>query len=91
VDNADVAFWFYFGQLRGRSDTNKSTDESARSAITALNMQLGEKINKYALRELDVLRKPSTKLSLLRNEMQSGLAMAVSTTILPQRIVSNTL
>ena len=58
----EAAFYFYLGQLRGRSDANKSTDKSARSAISALNMQFGEQINKFAFRELDVLQKTVEKV-----------------------------
>jgi hypothetical protein len=50
----DALFWFYLGQLRARSDANKSTDESAREAVAVLNSQYGPTINHYAFRNVKV-------------------------------------
>ncbi len=41
------AFWFYAGQLRARYDANRCLDESAKSAVAALNQEYGEPINRY--------------------------------------------
>ena len=49
------AFWFYFGQLRGRYDATRCADATARQAINALNQTYGPVINQYAFRDLDRL------------------------------------
>jgi hypothetical protein len=50
----DALFWYYLGQLRARSDANKSNDVSARQAVAVLNSQYGPLINKYAFRNTKV-------------------------------------
>ncbi|WP_419536375.1 hypothetical protein [Endozoicomonas sp.] len=52
----DAAFWFYVGQLRGRSDANKSLDISARQAIAMLNQRFGVAINQYVMQDLPKLK-----------------------------------
>lgn len=51
-----AAFWFYVGQLRGRSDANKSLDVSARQAIGVLNQRFGGPINQYAMQDIAKLK-----------------------------------
>jgi hypothetical protein len=52
----DAAFWFYVGQLRGRSDANKALDMSARAGINALNQKFGGPINQYAMKDISKLK-----------------------------------
>ena len=55
-DKKDMAaFWFYFGQLRGRYDANRCADISARSGMGVLNQNFGPQINKYAFANLSFL------------------------------------
>ena len=55
LDQKDEAlFWFYLGQLRARSDANKTNDVSARQAVGVLNSQYGPLINQYAFRNTKV-------------------------------------
>lgn len=44
--------WFYFGQLRARSDGNKSLDPSAAQGVDVMNQEFGDPINQYALGDL---------------------------------------
>jgi len=53
----EAMFWFYAGQLRARSDANKSLDPSAKQAMTVLNDQYGPKINKFAFTDIENLKK----------------------------------
>lgn len=53
----EAAFWFYVGQLRGRSDANKALDRSARQAIGVLNQRFGGPINQYAMKDIPKLKK----------------------------------
>lgn len=55
----DALFWFYLGQLRARSDANKSNDVSARQAVSVLTSQYGPLINQYAFRNTKVNYKKS--------------------------------
>lgn len=52
----EAAFWFYVGQLRGRSDANKALDMSARAGIGALNQKFGRAINQYAMKDISKLK-----------------------------------
>jgi ankyrin repeat protein len=54
-DKSEAAFWLYAGQLRARSDANKSKDPSARQAIVVLNMQFAEKINQHMFTDIPKL------------------------------------
>lgn len=44
----EAMFWFYAGQLRARSDANKSLDKSAGQGVRVLNQTYGMQINQYA-------------------------------------------
>lgn len=48
--------WFYFAQLRAKSDAAKSLDLGAREGVTLLNHRFGLKINQYAFRNLRKLK-----------------------------------
>jgi hypothetical protein len=52
----EAAFWFYAGQLRARSDANKSLDPSAKQAVAVLNQKYGERINRHAFGVIENLR-----------------------------------
>lgn len=52
----EAVFWFYVGQLRGRSDANKALDISAKSAIGMLNQKFGGPINQYAMKDISKLK-----------------------------------
>ncbi len=52
----EAMFWFYTGQLRARSDANKSLDISARQAVAALNDKFGPPINLYAFTDIPKLK-----------------------------------
>ncbi|MGF1512554.1 MAG: hypothetical protein ACFB5Z_02490 [Elainellaceae cyanobacterium] len=52
----EAMFWFYTGQLRARSDANKSLDVSARAAVDVLNREFGTPINQYAFGDIERLR-----------------------------------
>jgi hypothetical protein len=56
-------FWFYAGQLRARSDANKSLDPSAKQAMAVLNDQYGPKINKFAFSDIENLKKTINDVS----------------------------
>ncbi|MCA0372917.1 MAG: hypothetical protein LCH83_08700 [Proteobacteria bacterium] len=58
----DAMFWFYSGQLRARYDANRCADETARSAVSVLNENYGQQINKYAFEDLDKFEKIMTKV-----------------------------
>lgn len=47
--------WFYLGQLRARSDANKSLDTSAQQGVDVMNQNFGVPINQYAMTDLTTL------------------------------------
>jgi hypothetical protein len=53
----EAAYWFYLGQLRARSDANKSLDPSAASGVDVLNETYGYPINQHSLQDLPKLTK----------------------------------
>lgn len=55
-EREQAAFWFYLGQLRGRSDANKSLDESAKQGMAVLNQRFGGPINQYAMKDIAKLK-----------------------------------
>lgn len=50
-------FWFYLGQLRGRSDANKCKDASGERTVAVFNERHGSRINRHAFKDLNKLRK----------------------------------
>jgi hypothetical protein len=58
----EAAYWFYLGQLRARSDANKSLDGSARQAVSVLNQRYGTPINQYSFKDTARLRLTVTKV-----------------------------
>lgn len=60
---AEAPQWFYLGQLRARSDANKSLDPSAPQGVDVLNEHFGGPINQYAMGDLATLEKPSIECS----------------------------
>jgi hypothetical protein len=50
-DEDGAAFWFYAGQLRGRTDANLCLDRSASSGIAALNEAFGPAINRRTFQD----------------------------------------
>jgi hypothetical protein len=50
-------YWFYLGQLRGRSDANKRKDASGQRMIAFFNDRHGSPINRHAFKDLHRLRK----------------------------------
>jgi hypothetical protein len=66
----DALFWYYLGQLRARSDANKTKDVSARQAVAVLNSQYGPLINQYAFRNTKVnYRKSLADIKLLATKV----------------------
>lgn len=47
--------WFYLGQLRARSDANKTLDPSAAQGVDVMNQHFGGAINQYAMSDLATL------------------------------------
>ncbi|MEM7613252.1 MAG: hypothetical protein AAF270_16325 [Pseudomonadota bacterium] len=58
----EAMFWFYLGQLRARSDANKSLDPSARQAVSVLNQQFGTNINQFAFQDIELLKQTVFKV-----------------------------
>lgn len=58
----DAMFYFYLGQLRARSDANKTLDPSAEQAVDVLNQEFGESINQYAFRDIPKLKATVSKV-----------------------------
>ena len=55
-DNKNEAmFWFYLSQVRARVDANICKDNTAKEAVSILNMTYGPAINKIAFLKLDTL------------------------------------
>lgn len=52
----DAMFWFYLSQVRARVDANICKDNSAKQAVSILNMTFGPAINKIAFLNLDTLK-----------------------------------
>jgi len=52
----EAMFFFYLGQLRARSDANKSLDPSAAAGVDQLNEAVGPPINTYAFQDIPRLR-----------------------------------
>lgn len=50
-------FWFYLGQLRGRSDADKRKDGNGQRMIAGFNERYGGPINRHAFKDLNKLRK----------------------------------
>lgn len=61
--------YFYLGQLRARSDVNKSLDPSARAAIDVLNERYGPPINKYAFSNVEKLKEAVSAVLRLDREL----------------------
>jgi hypothetical protein len=53
----ESVYWFYLGQLRGRSDANKRKDASGQRMIAFFNDRHGSPINRHAFKDLHRLRK----------------------------------
>ena len=49
-------FWFYLSQVRARVDANICKDNTAKQAVSILNMTFGPAINKIAFLNLDTLK-----------------------------------
>lgn len=58
----EAMFWFYAGQLRARSDSNKSLDKSAGQGVGVLNQRFGMQINQYAFTNIPNLEKTIEKV-----------------------------
>ena len=58
----EAMFWFYAGQLRARSDANKSLDKSAGQGVDVLNQKFGTPINQYAFTNISNLEKTIEKV-----------------------------
>ncbi|HET9552183.1 MAG TPA: hypothetical protein VFP50_04385 [Anaeromyxobacteraceae bacterium] len=54
-DKDEAAFWYYAGQLRGRSDANLCLDKSAAAALDELNRTFGPPINEHAFKDREKL------------------------------------
>lgn len=52
----EAMFWFYLGQLRARSDANKSEDPSAGGGVGLLNEAYGDPINQHAFKDIKKLK-----------------------------------
>lgn len=53
----EAMFWFYLGQLRARSDSNKLNDASGQRTVAVFNERHGSRINRHAFKDLNKLRK----------------------------------
>jgi hypothetical protein len=58
----EAIFWFYAGQLRARSDVNKSLDKSAAQGVGVLNQTFGGQINQYAFTNISKLTETIEKV-----------------------------
>ncbi len=55
--NPDRAMYlFYLGQLRARSDANKSLDPSAKAGMGVFNQKFGSQINQHAFKDITKLK-----------------------------------
>ncbi len=52
----EAMFWFYLSQVRARVDANICKDNTAKQAVSILNMNFGPAINKIAFLNLDTLK-----------------------------------
>ena len=52
----EAMFWFYLSQVRARVDANICKDNTAKQAVSILNMTYGPAINKIAFLNLDTLK-----------------------------------
>ena len=52
----EAMFWFYLSQVRARVDANICKDNTAKQAVSILNMTFGPAINKIAFLNLDTLK-----------------------------------
>jgi hypothetical protein len=55
-DPEQATYLFYLGQLRARSDANKSLDPSASAGIGIFNQKFGPRINQYAFKDISKLK-----------------------------------
>jgi len=52
----EAMFWFYLSQVRARVDANICKDNTAKQAVSILNMTFGPTINKIAFLNFDTLK-----------------------------------
>jgi hypothetical protein len=52
----EAMYWFYFGQLRARSDANKALDPSAAAGVDLMNETFGYPINSHAFMDIEKLK-----------------------------------
>ncbi len=56
-DPERAMYLFYLAQLRARSDADKAQDPSAKAGVSAMTAQYGPPINRYAFRNMPLLRR----------------------------------